>query len=66
MRAETMTETVQKPRWHELLARPMTEGILRACGVHQVTYQAFYEVTGVTQTARRAMLEEVRVLAAAF
>ncbi len=52
--------------WHELLARPMTEGILSVCGVRQVTHQAFYEVTGVTQMARRAMLEEVRVLAAAF
>ena len=52
--------------WPELLARPMTEGILSVCGVRQVTHQAFYEVTGVTQMARRAMLEEVRVLAAAF
>ncbi|MCC7220310.1 MAG: NAD(P)H-dependent oxidoreductase [Candidatus Contendobacter sp.] len=52
--------------WHELLARPMTEGILSVCGVREVTHQAFYEVTGVTQMARRAMLEEVRVLAAAF
>jgi len=56
----------QQQRWHELLVRPMAEGILSACGVREITHRAFYEVTSVTQTARRAMLDEVRELAMAF
>jgi len=56
----------QQQRWHELLVRPMTEGILGACGVRTVVQRAFYEVTSVTQTARRTMLDEVRELAGGF
>lgn len=56
--------TYQHERWHELLVRPMAEGILGACGVHDVTHRAFYQVPTVTQAKRQAMLEEVRALAA--
>jgi NAD(P)H dehydrogenase (quinone) len=58
--------TYREQRWHELLVRPMAEGILGACGVHDVTHRAFYQVPTVGQTERQAMLEEVRALAAAF
>ena len=53
-------------RWHELLVRPMAEGILGACGVKNVSHRAFYQVPTVGQTERQGMLEEVRALAAAF
>jgi NAD(P)H dehydrogenase (quinone) len=56
--------TYRRQRWHELLVRPMAEGILGACGVHDVTHRAFYQVPTVTQAKRQAMLEEVRALAA--
>jgi NAD(P)H dehydrogenase (quinone) len=54
----------QRERWHELLARPMVEGVLNACGVRNVTYRAFYSVVTVSHAERQAMLEEVRGLAA--
>ena len=38
----------QRERWHELLVRPMTDGILGACGVRNVIHRAFYEVPTVT------------------
>ncbi len=53
----------QRERWHELLVRPMVEGVLNACGVRNVTYRAFYSVVTVSHAERRAMLEEVRALA---
>lgn len=56
----------QRERWHELLVRPMTEGILGACGVRNISHRAFYEVPTVTHAERQAMLEVVRELAAAF
>jgi NAD(P)H dehydrogenase (quinone) len=34
----------QRERWQELLVRPMTDGILGACGVRNITHRAFYEV----------------------
>lgn len=58
--------TYQAQHWHELLARPMTEGVLGACGIHEVSYRAFYRVPTVTPAERQAMLEEVRTLAATF
>lgn len=58
--------TYQQQNWHELLVRPMSEGVLSACGVRQVIHRAFYEVTTVAPGARRAMLDEVRELAAGF
>jgi NAD(P)H dehydrogenase (quinone) len=58
--------TYQQERWHELLVRPMAEGVLGACGVRNVVHRAFYQVPSVSHAARQAMLEEVRALAAAF
>ena len=58
--------TYQRERWEELLIRPMAEGVLSACGVRQVTYQAFYEVPSTTPAARQAMLQQARGLAEAF
>ncbi|MCC6135146.1 MAG: NAD(P)H-dependent oxidoreductase [Candidatus Contendobacter sp.] len=58
--------TYQQQNWHELLVRPMSEGVLSACGVHQVIHRAFYEVTTVSPAERRAMLDEVRELASGF
>ncbi|MFZ1830612.1 MAG: NAD(P)H-dependent oxidoreductase [Candidatus Competibacteraceae bacterium] len=58
--------TYQQERWHELLARPMVEGVLGACGVDNVVHRAFYQVPSVSHAERQAMLEEVRALAAAF
>jgi NAD(P)H dehydrogenase (quinone) len=58
--------TYRQQNWHELLVRPMTEGVLGACGVRQVIHRAFYEVTTVSPAERRAMLDEVRELAAGF
>lgn len=57
-------ETYQKKRWHELLVRPMVEGVLAACGIEDVHYRAFYSVPTVTQADRQAMLTEVSALAA--
>ncbi|MEZ5600022.1 MAG: NAD(P)H-dependent oxidoreductase [Candidatus Competibacteraceae bacterium] len=48
--------TYQRLRWHELLVRPMAEGILEACGVRAVTHRAFYQVPTVSSAERRAML----------
>jgi NAD(P)H dehydrogenase (quinone) len=58
--------TYQRLRWHELLVRPMAEGILEACGVRAVTHRAFYQVPTVSSAERRAMLAEARDLAATF
>ncbi len=58
--------TYQQERWHELLARPMIEGVLGACGVRNVVHRAFYQVPSISHAERQAMLEEVRALAAAF
>ncbi len=58
--------TYQQERWDELLARPIAEGVLGACGVRNVVHRAFYQVPSVTHAERQAMLEEVRALAAAF
>jgi NAD(P)H dehydrogenase (quinone) len=56
----------QRERWHELLVRPMTEGVLGACGVRDITHRAFYEVPTVAPAERLAMLDVVRDLAALF
>ena len=58
--------TYQQERWDELLARPIAEGVLGACGVRNVVHRAFYQVPSVTHAERQAMLEEVRALAAVF
>lgn len=58
--------TYQQERWHELLVRPMAEGVLGACGVRHIVHRAFYQVPSVSHAERQAMLEEVRALAAAF
>jgi NAD(P)H dehydrogenase (quinone) len=58
--------TYQRERWHELLVRPMAEGILGTCGIRNVLHRAFYQVPTVSQAERQAMLEDVRALAAAF
>lgn len=58
--------TYQHERWHELLVRPMTEGILGACGIRNVVYRVFYQVPTVSLAERQAMLDEVRALATAF
>ena len=58
--------TYQQEHWHELLVRPMAEGVLGACGVRNVVHRAFYQVPSVSHAERQAMLEEVRALAAAF
>ena len=58
--------TYQREHWHELLARPITEGVLGACGVRNIVYRAFYQVTTIGHAERQAMLDEVRTLAAAF
>ena len=58
--------TYQRERWHELLVRPMAEGVLGACGIRNVLHRAFYQVPTVSQAERQAMLEDVRALAAAF
>ncbi len=58
--------TYQRLRWHELLVRPMAEGILEACGVRTVTHRAFYQVPTVSPAERQAMLAEARDLAAMF
>lgn len=56
----------QRERWHELLVRPMTDGILGACGVRNISHQAFYQVLSVSHAERQAMLNQVRELAMAF
>ncbi len=56
----------RREHWHELLVRPMAEGVLGACGVRNVGHQAFYEVPTVSHAERQAMLEEVRKLTMAF
>ena len=58
--------TYQRLRWHELLVRPMAEGILEACGVRTVTHRAFYQVPTVSPAERQVMLAEARDLAALF
>ncbi|MDS4022435.1 MAG: NAD(P)H-dependent oxidoreductase [Candidatus Competibacter sp.] len=58
--------TYQRERWHELLVRPMAEGVLGACGIRNVVHRAFYQVPTVSLAERQAMLDEVRALAAAF
>lgn len=58
--------TYQKAGWHELLVRPITEGVLGACGVRNIVHRAFYQVPTVSPAERQAMLDEVRELAAAF
>lgn len=58
--------TYQREHWHELLARPITEGVLGACGVRNIVYRAFYQVTTIGHAERQAMLDEVRTLTAAF
>lgn len=58
--------TYQRLRWHELLVRPMAEGILEACGIRTVTHRAFYQVPTVSPAERHAMLAEARDLAATF
>ncbi|MBZ4194991.1 MAG: NAD(P)H-dependent oxidoreductase [Candidatus Contendobacter sp.] len=58
--------TYQQQNWHPLLVRPMSEGVLSPCGVRQVIHRIFYEVTSVSPAERRAMLDEVRELAAGF
>ncbi|MBK7540371.1 MAG: NAD(P)H-dependent oxidoreductase [Candidatus Competibacteraceae bacterium] len=58
--------TYQRERWHELLVRPMVEGVLGACGIRDVTHRAFYEVTTVSHAERQAMLDEVRAVMAGF
>ena len=55
--------TYQRERWHELLVRPIAEGVLGACGVRHVVHRAFYAVTMVSHAEREAMLEEARALA---
>ena len=59
-------ESYRQQHWHELLARPITEGILETCGVRQVHHHAFYQVPTVSPAERQAMLVKVRELAAAF
>lgn len=56
----------QQERWHELLVRPIAEGVLGACGVRNVDYQAFYQVLSVSHAERQAMLDKVRVLVSGF
>ncbi|PIE82952.1 MAG: NAD(P)H dehydrogenase [Candidatus Contendobacter odensis] len=56
----------REKRWHELLVRPMAEGILHACGVRNISHQAFYQVPTVSHAERQAMLDKVRELTAAF
>ncbi len=58
--------TYQREHWHELLVRPIAEGVLGACGIRQVVHRSFYAVTTVSHAERRAMLEDVRTLAARF
>lgn len=58
--------TYRRERWHELLVRPMAEGILGACGVRQVAHRAFYEVPTVSDVERQAMLAEIRALLSVF
>ena len=58
--------TYQRERWHELLVRPMVEGVLGACGIRNVVHRAFYQVTSVTDAERQAMLDEVRQLTMAL
>lgn len=58
--------TYQRQRWDELLARPMAEGVLAACGVAEVIHHAFYEVTIRSHDERQALLDQVRELAATF
>lgn len=55
----------QRERWHELLVRPIAEGVLGACGVRNVNHRAFYEVPLVSHAERQAMLDVVRELAIA-
>ena len=54
--------TYQQKRWHELLVRPMTEGVLGTCGIDHVDHRAFYSVPTTTQAARQAMLLDVSAL----
>jgi len=58
--------TYQRERWEELLIRPMAEGVLTACGVGDVVYQAFYEVPTISLAERLTMLDRVCALATAF
>ncbi|MCP5158882.1 MAG: NAD(P)H-dependent oxidoreductase [Gammaproteobacteria bacterium] len=58
--------TYQQEHWHELLVRPIAEGVLGACGVRNVTHRAFYQVLSISQAERQMMLDEARDLAAAF
>ena len=58
--------TYQRERWHELLVRPMTEGVLGACGVRNIIHRAFYQVTTIAPAERQTMLDQVRALAATF
>lgn len=59
-------DTYQNERWSELLERPMVEGVLRACGVQQVTHRAFYRVPSSSHKERLEMLDEVRKLSNNF
>lgn len=58
--------TYRQQCWEELLVRPMAEGILGACGIHQVIFRAFYQVPTVSERTRQAMLEEVQALVLNF
>jgi NAD(P)H dehydrogenase (quinone) len=58
--------TYQRERWHELLVRPIAEGVLGACGVRNIVHQAFYQVPSISHAERQAMLDQVGALASDF
>jgi NAD(P)H dehydrogenase (quinone) len=50
----------------DLLTRQMSEGVMKFCGVNDTTTKIFYGVPGITEEARKAMLEEAKKILAAF
>jgi NAD(P)H dehydrogenase (quinone) len=50
----------------EIYIRPMTDGVLRFCGIKDVHAKTFWAVPYVDDAARKAMLVEARALAKQF
>lgn len=50
----------------QLLTEPMTEGVLRYCGIGEVSAKVFYGVPSASENQRKAMLAEAFALARAL
>ncbi len=59
-------EFFEKAGLDKTIELSMTEGTLKFCGIHHITYRVFYGVGSVSQEERERFLEEVRELGRTF